>query len=54
MRALSLFTLGYLLMALLSPVVAALPALLVFALASVVLMREPGATEQAAARADRR
>ena len=41
MRALSLFTLGYMLMALLSPAVAALPALLVFALASAVLVREP-------------
>lgn len=40
MRALSLFTVGYMLMALLSPAVAALPALLVFALASFVLIRE--------------
>jgi hypothetical protein len=40
MRALSLFTLGYMLMALLSPAVAALPALLVFGLASFVLVRE--------------
>jgi hypothetical protein len=41
MRALSLFTLGYMLMALLSPAVAALPALIVFALASAELVRRP-------------
>lgn len=54
MRALSLFTLGYMLMALLSPVVAAFPALLVFALASAVLVREPRDRESAAARAHSR
>jgi hypothetical protein len=40
MRALLLFTVGYMLMALLSPAVAALPAFLAFALASLVLVRE--------------
>jgi hypothetical protein len=54
-RALSLFTVGYMLMALLSPAVAALPALVVFALASAVLVREPEPRrEQRPARVDRR
>lgn len=50
MRALSLFTVGYMLMALLSPAVAALPALLVFALASFVLIREDEPLRQPARR----
>jgi hypothetical protein len=51
LRALVLFTLGYMLMALLSPAVAALPALVAFALASFVLVREeePAAAQQAPA-----
>jgi hypothetical protein len=47
LKALVLFTLGYALMALLSPAAAALPALLAFAVASFVLVRpaEPAAAE---------
>jgi hypothetical protein len=40
MRALGLFTLGYAVMALFSPSLAAAPALVAFALASLVLVRE--------------
>lgn len=47
MRALMLFTLGYMLMALLSPAVAALPAFVAFALASLVLVREDDAGDAA-------
>lgn len=52
LKALVLFTLGYALMALLSPTVAALPAVLAFAVASFVLVRpaEPAAPAEALAR----
>ena len=43
-----LFTLGYSLMALLSPTVAALPALAVFAAAALVLVTQPAPPEDAA------
>jgi hypothetical protein len=41
LRALVLFTLGYMLMALFSPLVATVPALAVFGLASLILLRAP-------------
>ena len=41
LTALLLFTLGYALMALLAPAVAALPALAVFAAAALVLVTQP-------------
>jgi hypothetical protein len=51
LRALILFTLGYSLMALLSPAVATLPALVIFALASFVLLQRDDEDEPVRERA---
>ncbi len=51
--ALLLFTLGYTLMALLTPSVAAVPAILFFALASLVLVTQPAPADPAEALAQR-
>ena len=47
LTALMLFTVGYAAMALLSPAVAALPALAVFSVAGLVLLRRPAGPDEA-------
>ncbi len=51
--ALLLFVLGYMLMALLTPAVAAVPAILFFAVASLVLVTQPAPPDPAEALAQR-